>query len=99
MDENLKKKIIDDFGLGQMDQSGQDEMIDKIGTLLFESVVERSLDVMDENLISQFEACIAESGEEYVRVIAFLKDNVPGFTEIVAEELARLRRATTSIFA
>lgn len=99
MDQNLKKKIIDDFGLSQMTEASQEDMIDKIGTLLFESVVERSLDTMDEGVVGEFEKTVAESGEDYGKVINFLRERVPGFTDIVAEELARLRRATSSIFA
>lgn len=99
MDENLKKKIIEDFGLTSMDLESQTEMIDKIGTLLFEAVVERALDVMDEAALTQFETCIEQNEQDFGRVIAFLRDQVPGFKEIVSEELSRLRRTTSSIFA
>lgn len=99
MDQDLKNKIIGDFGLTQMTEASQEDMIDKIGTLLFESVVERSLDTMDEGMIGEFERIVTESGEDYGKVISFLRERVPGFTEIVAEELARLRRATSGIFS
>lgn len=99
MDENLKKKIIEDFGLTNIDIESQAEMIDKIGTLLFEAVVERALDVMEDSMLSEFETCIDQNEQDFGRVIAFLRDRVPGFKEIVSEELNRLRRTTSSIFA
>lgn len=99
MNEEFNKKIIEDFGLGNMDSREQERMIEKIGNLLFESVVERSVDVMDENAMTDFENTLAEAGSDYQKVISFLKSRVPGFNDIVSEELYRLKRATSGIFA
>ncbi len=99
MDENLKKKIIEDFGLTNIDIESQTEMIDKIGTLLFEAVVERALDMMEDSILKEFETCIDQNEQDFGQVVAFLRDRVPGFKEIVSEELNRLRRTTSSIFA
>ncbi len=99
MDENFKKKIAEDFGLGNMDSREQERMIEKIGNLLFESVVERAVDVMDESVMNEFDDVISNAGNDYQKVISFLKSRVPGFDEIVSGELSRLKRATSGIFA
>jgi len=99
MSEEINKKIAKDFGLNNMDSREQEEMVEKIGNLLFESVVERSIDVMDEKMMGDFENTVTEAGGDYQKVIAFLKSNVPGFNQIVSEELSRLKRATLGIFA
>jgi len=99
MDENFSKKIIDDFGLGNMDSREQERMIEKIGNLLFESVIERAIDMMDDSIMNDFEDVVGEAGDDYQKVISFLKSQVPGFNKIVSEELSRLKRATSSIFA
>ena len=99
MNEELRKKIIEDFGLMKMGGDEQDKFIDKIGNLLFESVLERSVDSMDEGLMGEFEECVAHAGEDYQKILNFLKDRIPTFSEIVSDEMARLKRATSGIFA
>lgn len=99
MNEEFNKKIAEDFGLGSMDSREQERMIEKIGNLLFESVVERAVGVMDEEAMTDFEDTVANAGSDYQKVISFLKTRVPGFETIVSEELSRLKRATSGIFA
>lgn len=98
MDEDFNKKIATDFGLNGMGKEDQEKMIEKIGTLLFESVIERSVDLMDNNMMSEFEDTVTNAGSDYGQVISFLKLKVPGFQNIVSEEMSRLKRATSSIF-
>jgi hypothetical protein len=99
MDESFNKKIVKDFGLESMDSVEQERMIEKIGNLLFESVVERAVDVMDEDVMNEFEDAVADAGSDYQKIISFMKSKVPGFDKIVSEELSRLKRATSGIFA
>jgi len=99
MSDEINKKIAKDFGLDNMDSREQEGMVEKIGNLLFESVVERAIDVMDEEMMAEFENTVSEAGSDYQKVIGFLKLKVPGFNQIVSEELLRLKRATAGIFA
>ena len=99
MDEQLKKKIIDDFGLSKMPAEEQDKFIEKIGNMLFEAVIERSIDNMDKEAMTDFDEVISNAGEDYQKVITFLSQRVEGFKEIVSEEMARLKKATSGIFA
>ena len=99
MSEEFNKKIALDFGLNNMDSREQEQMIEKIGNLLFESVVERAVDTMDGNTMNQFEDEIANAGNDYQKVISFLKTHTPEFDSIVSEEMSRLKRATSGIFA
>lgn len=99
MNDEFKKKITEDFGLKGMDSEEQERMIEKIGNLLFESVIERAVDAMDDKAMSDFEELLATAEGDYQKVIAFLKDRVNGFSKIVSEEMARLKRATSGIFA
>ncbi|MFA6269756.1 MAG: hypothetical protein WC657_00930 [Candidatus Paceibacterota bacterium] len=99
MNEEFNKKIIEDFGLSSMDSREQERMIEKIGNLLFESVVERAVDVMDENTMNDFDEAVGNAGSDYQKIIGFLKSRVSGFDTIVSQELSRLKRATSGIFA
>lgn len=98
MNDEFNKKIAKDFGLDAMDAKEQERMIEKIGNLLFESVVERAIDVMDDGAMNDFEDVVGRAGDDYNQVISFLKSRVIGFNEIVSEELNRLKRATAGIF-
>ena len=99
MNDEFKKKITEDFGLSKMDDLEQERMIEKIGNLLFEAVIERSVDEMDQSTMDNFDKAITEAGSDYQKVILFLKSRVTGFDKIVSEELSRLKRATSGIFA
>lgn len=99
MNNEFNKKIAEDFGLSSMDSREQERMIEKIGNLLFESVVERAVDIMDENTMNDFDEEIANAGSDYQKIISFLKSRVPDFNVIVSEEMSRLKRATSGIFA
>jgi len=99
MNDELNKKIAKDFGLNNMDSREQEKMIEKIGNLLFESVMERAVDKMDEETMNEFDTVLGNAGEDYQKIISFFKSKVPGFNKIVSEELSHLKRATSSIFA
>ncbi len=98
MDNNLKNKIAEDFGLSSMDSEEQEKYIERIGNLLFESVIERSVSVMDDQSATEFESFLSPEGD-YNKVISFLQEKVPDFSTIVSEEMARLKRASSGIFA
>ncbi|NLE07362.1 MAG: hypothetical protein GX627_02005 [Parcubacteria group bacterium] len=99
MSEEFNKKIAADFGLENMDSREQTLMIEKIGNLLFESVMERAIDAMDGPVMNDFEDTLVEAGNDYPKIISFLKQRIPGFDVIVSEEMNRLKRATSGIFA
>jgi len=99
MNEEFKIKIVKDFGLENMDSREQEQMIEKIGNMLFESVVERAVDIMDEDAMNEFDWTIDDAGNDYQKIISFLKSKVPDFDKIVSEELSRLKRATSGIFS
>jgi hypothetical protein len=99
MNKELKNKIISDFGLSSMSPEEQEDMIERVGNLLFEAVIGRSVDELDTEHLDQFEKVIEGAGGDYEKVISFLKNNVPDFKEIVSEEMNRLKKATSTIFA
>src|SRR3989344_4676425 len=99
MDDNFKKQIANDFGLQNMPREEQEKFIERIGNMLFEAVVERSIDSMDEKTANDFETLIGTVSGDYDKVITFLKSNIPAFQEIVSDEMSRLKRTTSGIFA
>jgi hypothetical protein len=99
MDEKFKQKILKDFGLTTMSSAEQERMIEKIGNLLFEGVVGRAVDSLSESKMKDFEKLVNEAGEDYNQIISFLKVEALDFENIVAEEMGRLKKTTSGIFA
>ena len=97
MDENFKKQIALDFGLSNLSPESQERMIERVGNMLFEAVVERSVDVMDEETRNDFEDMLGSIGQDYQKLIVFLNTRVVGFKTIVSDEMSRLRRATSLV--
>lgn len=98
MDQDFKQKIATDFGLSSLSATEQERMIEKIGNLLFESVVERAIDQMDDQTIDDLDEAVVQAGQNYSAIISFLHKRVPGFEMLVSDELTRLKRATSHIF-
>ena len=71
MNNEFNKKIVEDFGLGNMDSREQEKMIEKIGNMLFESVVERAVDVMDEEMMNDFDEVVGTAGSDYQKLFLF----------------------------
>ena len=99
MNDEMKQKIATDFGFADLPPLEQERMIEKIGNMLFESVLERSFDHLDDKALTKYEDMLGEAGADYEKIMAFFKENVPGFSDIVSEELNRLKKATSSLLA
>ncbi len=99
MIDTFKQKITADFGLEKMDGETQEKMIERIGNMLFEAVVERSIDEMDDSARTDFEELMGNVGKDYRQVVSFLNSRVKNFQSIVSSEMANLKRTTSGIFA
>jgi hypothetical protein len=99
MSDEMKQKVATDFGFASMPVPEQERMIEKIGNMLFESVLERSFDSLKDKDITDYEDLLGEGGADYQKVMDFFKERVPTFSTIVSEELGRLKKATSALLA
>lgn len=95
----MRQRVANDFGLAALPPLEQERMIDKVGNMLFESVLERSFDSLNEKDLADYEEMLGQTGANYEKIIIFFKDRVPNFANIVSEELSRLKKAATALLA
>ena len=68
--------------------------------LLFKLIpICRFFGLLDNDVANQFEAMVSPENQDYQGVISFLQQKVPGFSDIVSEEMSRLKRTASGIFA
>ena len=99
MNDEIKQKIATDFGFADLPPQEQERMIEKIGNMLFESVLERSFDSLSDKDLTEYEDMLGQTGADYQKIMSFFKERVPTFSQIVSSELSRLKKATTTLLA
>ena len=95
----MKQKIATDFGFADLPSQEQERMIEKVGNMLFESVLERAFDSLSDKDLNDYEDMLGQSGADYQKIMVFFKQRVPTFSSIVSSELFRLRKATSTLLA
>ncbi|HEY4516137.1 MAG TPA: DUF5663 domain-containing protein [Candidatus Paceibacterota bacterium] len=95
MNPDIKSKIAHDFGFAGLSPLEQERMIEKVGNMLFESVLERSFDSLVEKDLDEYEKMLGAAGADYQKIMGFFQERVPQFPTIVSEELGRLKKMTS----
>lgn len=90
MDAALKANILAGFGLAGLPAEAQDEAIEKIGGVVFQGVLLRVIERMNEGEQKRFEEKLAAAGQNPDMLIAELRAAAPDFDEIVQTEINRI---------
>jgi len=101
MDEAMRLKIIEEFGLGGLPRDRQDHYLLLVGDLLFRAVITRATQKLaetDESLLDKLDKLVDTVGEDYTLVLDFLLQNVPGYQQIFTEEIERLKKMSLAVF-
>jgi hypothetical protein len=94
MDMTEKRdQMIREWGLQDLSPEEQDSTIEKIGEVLYQSIIIRASALMDEAAHAKLDAFTAEKGDilNATEVLEWMRINVNGFETIAAEESAKLR--------
>jgi hypothetical protein len=96
MDNNMRDMLVTTFNLQDASPEKQDELIQKIGGMIFQSVILRVAPGMSPQVQDQFEKLLATdtSPED---LMEFLNKEVPNFDAIVAEEAKNLKAERDAI--
>lgn len=96
MDQKLRQTIINAYNLGPLPESEQDDIIERIGSLIFQSILMRVMEDMPESDQTKFEDLLdADASPEII--VGFLRDNVSNFEEISKEEAEKFQRESMSV--
>ena len=88
---DMRQNIIDLFEIDKMPEDKQEEMIGKIGGLIFQGVLLRILPMMAEDDLAEYNKLL-ESGADPEKVFNFLYEKVPNLFEIIADESESFRK-------
>src|SRR3989338_6860803 len=93
-----KKNIIELFEIDKLPEEKQEEMINKIGTSIFQSVLVRVLPLLEEKDAEAYDKLLEESASPE-DLLDFFFEKVPDFMQIVDEESENFRREAGEILA
>ncbi len=87
----VPKEILEEWGLSSLDEQKQIEIIDRIGRMLYQALLVRSLDILSDKEQTEFDLLLDEDGTTPEHVLAFLNSKIPTFEQLVIEERHKLR--------
>ncbi len=100
MPNSLQEKIKQELGINNLPQVKQDEIITKIGELIFQGIMIQVVEGLSENDQDEFSDLLDEiqekpdSGE---KLMNFLQERVPNLNTIVKNEVNRFRKDSLEI--
>jgi hypothetical protein len=87
----IRNNIISLFGIETLPEEKQEEVIGKIGKMIFQAVLMRVLPMLEEEDLKDYDALVSQKpGPD--EVMGFFLDKVPNFLDIVAEESENFRK-------
>ena len=87
----LSKDVITEWGLGDLPQEEQIDMVDRIGRLIYQAVLVRSLDILSEVEQEEFDLLLDEDTSTPEDVVIFLERKIPTFKLLLKEEIGKLK--------
>lgn len=88
----LQKNIIKDLGLDKLSEKEQEKILLGLGGVIFQSVLIRVMDELDNKGKDEFEKILTEKPNDEEAILKFLKKKVPNLNIIVNEEVAKIKR-------
>ena len=93
MDEILKKNLIAEFKMDRLSGEKQEEVFARIGTILLEGILTKVIPLLSNEEKVQFEKIVDGDGDNTAgELYAFLRETIPNFDEISAQEIAELKQ-------
>ncbi|MCX6703705.1 MAG: DUF5663 domain-containing protein [Candidatus Zambryskibacteria bacterium] len=87
----LSKDVIVEWGLGDLPLEEQIDMVDRIGRLIYQAVLVRSLDILSEVEQVEFDLLLDEDTTTPQEVVVFLESKIPTFKLLLKEEINKLK--------
>ncbi len=91
MNEKNFEESVKERGLSSLPKEKQEEMVERIGRLLYEAVLSRAMDMLDEKDETELDLLLNEETSTVEEVLGFLETKVASFGSIVSEEKAKLK--------
>jgi len=91
-----QKKLNEALNLSVLFPEEQEEIIERVGVLIYQNVLGRTLEIMSDADQNEFEKLLDEN-QGPVEVISFLRNKIPDLETIIVEEANKLREKSEGI--
>ncbi len=92
MNTSLSKEIIKEWGLQSLPAEKQEEVVERIGRLIYQAILVRSLDILSEKEQDDLDKILDQDETTPQTVFAFLESKIPTFQDLLRDEKASLKR-------
>lgn len=87
----IQNSIMSEFGFDNLPEDQQAELYQRIGAVLFQGIMISVLDQMSDEEQEALDKFLGEHPEDPEALMGYLKEHVPDFDRIAADEVARFR--------
>lgn len=87
----LSKDIIKEWGLGTLPETKKADVVSRIGRVLFQAILVRSLDILSDAEQTELDQLMSLDETTSEDVLRFLKSKIPTFESLVKEERMNLK--------
>lgn len=95
--KEIRENIIELFNIKELPEDKQEETINKIGGIIFQSVLMRILPMLSEEDLANYEKLL-DNNIAPDELMNFFGEKIPNFLEIVAEESENFRKEAVEAF-
>lgn len=82
----LSKEITKEWDLAELPINKREEAVNRIGRILYQAVLVRTLDILSENEQDELDELMNKNSTTPKDVLLFLKSKIPTFDELLREE-------------
>lgn len=95
----LYKNILPSLGLRDLSAEKQEQMLLKIGDIIFKRVLIRAIDSMNEPAKVEYEKLLKNKSSDAGVVLDFFRSKLPNFDQLVAAEVASFKKEAAEIMS
>ena len=91
MNPNLSKDLLEEWGLKSLPEEKQKEIVERIGRLVYQAILVKSLDILSDKEQIELDLLLDEDITTPEDVLVFLKSKIPTFDQLIMEERNKLK--------
>lgn len=88
----LGQDIVKDLGLDAMSPEKQEEILERIGSLIFQATLIRVLELMTDEEHDEFDEFFELNQGEPEKIFEYLETSVPNFGDILEQETEKFKK-------
>lgn len=92
MNNLLSKDVIKEWGLQSLPSEKQEEMVERIGRIMYQAILVKALDILSEKEQDEFDKLLDKDETTPQDVLVFLEKKIPTFQDLLKEEKVNLKR-------